>query len=146
MDPLSAAASVVAVLQIAGQITVSTNRFLKAGESARAAREKLLTRIRQLEAILIPFQEFLKNNPWPASGTPDTFLLNVVGWLQDCNELLNKFYIKLRRPNSTFKSIFDRLTWPLKEQELQELGKLIDQHSITSVLGLLVNQTYVFED
>ncbi|KAF8523103.1 hypothetical protein BU17DRAFT_86216 [Hysterangium stoloniferum] len=139
MDPLSLTASVIAVLQLSSQIVSSTYNFLSADKSIQSNIDNIRTEIRELESLLLALQALLSEQTSLSVSNYDR-LRDWKKWLSDCQESLENLLLKLTQPLSKWKRLGTRLTWPLKEKDVEKVTELVRSRKQSIGLGLAIDQ------
>jgi len=139
MDPLSASASIIAVLQMTGTVI----QYINGVRGAPAERERFLTELNGINIILIQLQEPAEDTeqteePMQASKWSETLqLLNQPnGPLKQLDQLLRIIKSKLA-PTHGLKSVKKAFTWPFQKEEVRELIAKIERQKTLLNLALL---------
>jgi uncharacterized phage infection (PIP) family protein YhgE len=135
-DPLSLAASSIAVIQISGKVAQLCYNYIRSVRNAPKDLERLAVEITTVEEILKTLNERLQAKD--KDGNPQFATLN-----QRANQYSLKKYItalkKLQKKldsSHQIKRFIKKIFWPLREEEMRELLGLIDREK--SHLGLLL--------
>ncbi|KAF8523099.1 hypothetical protein BU17DRAFT_86205 [Hysterangium stoloniferum] len=139
MDPLSLTASVIAVLQLSYEIVSSAYNFLSADKSIQSNIDNIRTEIRELESLLLALQALLSEQTSLSVPNYDR-LRDWKKWLSDCQELLENILLTLTKPLSKWKRLGTRLTWPLKEKDVEKVTELVRSRKQSIGLGLAIDQ------
>ncbi|KIJ36492.1 hypothetical protein M422DRAFT_261042 [Sphaerobolus stellatus SS14] len=139
MDPLSATANIVAVLQLVSGVSSLTYNFVTAGRQAQAASSHTRTELFRLETVLLQLKSLFHEDK--TKDVPHTLLRDIATWLEECRSLLEDLTICLRRSDTRIGRISDRLLWPLKEKQVHKLMELTGRTKTWVLLGLTVQQS-----
>lgn len=129
MDGLSAAASVIAVIQIAKAVGSVLKDYYGAVRDARGEIKQLYHSVNSLEAILSCIED-LKVRHGDKLVSSD-LLDNPDGPLQKSNVELKTLQEKLvdkAKSRSRFKQAFDSLKWPFQKGDVEKAVSNIDRH------------------
>lgn len=132
---LGTAASVIAVLELAGKLTVLSYTYIGGVKKAPESIQKLVDELQSLSDALENLQTCTDSNPEsPAlkklSG-PD-------GRLQQCARDLEALLLKLAIKPGGFRAKIGRLAWPLKEKEVIECIMQLERHKSHFILTVTV--------
>jgi hypothetical protein len=140
MDPLSGAASVMTVIQIALTVCSALMDYYGDVSDARDDIQKLYNSVRSLETILSCIQNIL-NRRHDESLLSSALFTNPSGPLRQSELELHKLRLKLNvSPKSQrgFGKTVQSLTWPFKKKDVEKTVITIDQHkaSLTLEIGV----------
>lgn len=165
MDPLSLTASIIAVLQVSGQISSYCFKYIRLCKDARHDPLRLFREIGGLYMILTTLKNMAErketsenepHSPPPYQGEDVSLfptlqqLCQLHDVLEACHHRLEKLEKELSVPfHSTSKLrtragiIIHTLTWPLKEGELRKVLSEIHQFINIFTLALTIDETSV---
>lgn len=145
MDGLSAAASVIAVIQISGTIASLCSQYLKGAKNAKSDIERLQGELSNLKTVLEGAQELLVG---PNGARLQTSQLLYDG-LRGCFSQLTDLETKLGKKLNTGKmrkvmSQFGlrALKWPFESKDVDGIIQSLKRHRDTLSMGLNIDQTY----
>ena len=131
MDPLSVSASIIALLELASNVTGYLNSVRNGSED----RGKVLSEITSVNCILFSLQEIAdeetQNDAWSSTFQS----LNVEkGPLDQIRVALERLSAKLAPPPTSFRKIRKVITWPFEKEEIKEILNIIERQK--SLLNL----------
>lgn len=140
MDPLSGAASVTAVIQIAQTVGSALMHYYGGVSDARDDIQKLYNSVRSLKAILSCIQDILNRTRGKPLLSSALFTDPSGPLIQSELELL-KLRLKLNVSSKSqrgFGKTVQSLTWPFKRRDVERTVVTIDRHkaSLTLVIGV----------
>jgi hypothetical protein len=144
MDGLSAAASIIAVIQISSEIFDLCRTYYLNVKEARQDIDRLRNEVASLQDVLVHVVD-LTNDP-NASSSPTLHLINRDdGPLKQCQLLLEELATKLDPGDSTNKVTLAlrALKWPFKSKEIDKTLIAIGRYKASVVLSLTTDQMYV---
>lgn len=117
-DPLSVASGIAGLISLAGFAIGQCYRYGCGVSNAPEESKRLVSEVTGLSGILVGVQGIIKSNPSPG---PD--LEHV---LDDCKSILQRLTTKLQKhdpakPKSSASRIVNRMLWPLRKGETEEL-------------------------
>lgn len=157
MDPLSVTASIIAVLQVTGQLSAQCLKYIQLCRSAHSEPLQIAREIGGLHTILTALKELAeRDEPPTASGlhsyeSQDHFVFPILRQLCQPGEVLYSCYDKLKKlekdlepplkitlkPGSRRDTILHTLTWPLKDGQVKRV--LADINRFTTVFSLALS-------
>jgi ribosome biogenesis GTPase A len=144
MDGLSAAASIIAVIQISSEIFDLCRTYYLNVKEARQDIDRLRNEVASLQDVLVHVVD-LTNDP-NASSSPTLDLINREnGPLKQCQLLLEELATKLDPGDSTNKVTLalKTLKWPFKSKEIDKTLIAMGRYKASVVLSLATDQMYV---
>lgn len=135
MDGLSAAASVIAVIQIAQSVASGLKDYYEGVRDARADISKLYNSIRGLEAILSTIQDL--QNRGDASLAKSKQSLEAP--LRQCELDLTKLRFDLQNSQEKlqkFGKVAQSLAWPFKKKDVEKTVEGLERNKSALMLGL----------
>ena len=142
MDPLSATASVIAVIQMSEKVGSAAYRYVKGAKNAKSDIESLLDEIGGLKTFLENTQTLLES---PQGSKLETS--------QDLNARLKKLLCELRRINQDLEEKLAAkknkilpaafLKWPFESSKIQEIVQKLAKFRGDIEACLQIDQTYV---
>ena len=145
MEPVSAAASIVAIVQMTGQLFDLCQTYYRHVRGARADIRLLSDEVCSLIDVLDSLEAVVNDPLGHRLGTLAT-LSKSSGPLSSGQNLINGLKIKLEAsmPDSSRKSsCLTALRWPLKKIELEKTVKAIDRLKSTFSLALATDNAHV---
>lgn len=150
-DPLSIAASLIAVGQVIGSIITSCYSYQQSVNRARKDASRIILETQTLRNVVERLLDQVTEDE-TNSGVVLPSLAKMIGGdgsvFGVCQEDLAKLEERLRNPVNKWRKLGDRLLWPLRESEIvKEVDKI---HRMRSVIesGLAVENgkwnTYTF--
>ncbi|KAJ5369269.1 uncharacterized protein N7496_009029 [Penicillium cataractarum] len=139
MDPLSSAASVIAVIQLAGSIAKLCGGYIQDVKDARDQIFSLQQAITGLQGTLQDLHKLLqdKGRPLPTSSR---LVSNIADCLSDLGALEAK--LDLGKAKKLMSKVgFRTLKWPLKRAELEGVIQSLEKYKSSFILSLQVDQT-----
>jgi len=140
MDPLSAIASAIAVVQLADKVISLCKSYITGVHDAPVDLRKILIEVSSMKCVL----EVIELLGHAKDGTSSPFLETLGGPLNECNEALKSLESMLspqfespsegRRQKIVLSLV--RLAWPLKKEKAQRLLDEIARHKSTISLSL----------
>lgn len=125
-EVLGIAASIIAVLQLAGAVTIMGYNYLGGVKRASNDTQDVINELHSLSQVLVALKEFADNNP---QSTALQKLNTKDGPLAGCAQELKALKSTLeKKGTSGLKKMVDSLTWPLKEKETAQLLARIERH------------------
>lgn len=144
MDGLSSAASVIAVIQLAGSLVKVCGGYIREVKDARDEILSLQQEIESLQGILKGLEKILLSGDRKALPTSSRLVSNVTDCLSDLRAL------ETRLDTGTGKRLMRKvglraLKWPLKREEVEGIIKNLERYTSAFLLSLQVDQTYVLQ-
>jgi ankyrin repeat domain-containing protein 50 len=140
MDPLSATASFIAIIQISGQIFDLCQTYYLAVKEARGDIRRLRAEVTSLRDVLVNVNDLL-DTPGDAPGDAQSAALRsrLSGPLEQCQKDLAELLTKLAPGNgkSEMKQFGLRaLKWPFGSKEVDKVLLVIERYKATFNLAL----------
>lgn len=129
MEALGGAASVIAVIQIVGQITSVTYNFISGVREASKVLGKLVVELASLSNVLIILQDYTDRNKGFIA------LKQLEKTLRKCAEELKTLHLKLSRTG-----LIDKFKWPLREKDTMRQIDQIERYKSLFALALSADQ------
>jgi hypothetical protein len=145
MDGLSSIASVIAVVQISGQLFDICRAYFMAVKEARKDIQRLQNEVSSLQDVLINVSD-LADVPGPGALSILTILNQPDGLLQQCQKELMELTRRLDseyNKNPMRKFGLRALKWPLSSKDIDTALETIRRHKATFNLALTADFTYV---
>lgn len=143
MDGVSAAITIVEVVQLAGSLVKLCGGYI---QEVYGAREEILTlqqAIVGLQGTLQDLQKLLQSNERKALPTSSQLTGNITNCLSDLQALQAELNPGVGR--KLMRKVGKRaLTWPLKRAEVERLIQKLERYKSSFLLALGVDQTYVY--
>jgi hypothetical protein len=138
MDPLSSAASVIAVLQISGQVFSLCREYYMAVKDARKDIQRLRDEVTSLEVVLTNVWELAED---PGSGKVSALglLSQQDGPMQQCKKYLKELVEKLEHnqgDGNMKRSGVRALKWPFSSKECEKILTTLGRHRAIFNLAL----------
>jgi hypothetical protein len=145
MDGFSAAASVIAVIQISAQIFDLCRTYYLNVKDAREDIQRLRNEVNSLQDILVNVVD-LANAPQPRSLKTLSLVNQKDGPLEQCRRELAALSVKLDPGEGTskIKLALRSLKWPLHSKEIDEVLVSIGRYKSSFALALSTDQTWVY--
>jgi hypothetical protein len=140
MDGLSAAASVIAVIQISEHVVLLCSRYLQAVKNAKSDIERLHGELSHLRAVLEGARKLLQG---PNMARLETSRLLDDG-LRGCYSHLQDLETKLKGTRKGMRFFGRRaLKWPFESKEVGTVIQTLNKFRDTLSASLNIDQTYV---
>jgi hypothetical protein len=145
MDGLSAAASVIAVIQISAQVFDLCRTYYLNVKDARKDIQRLRNEVNSLQDILVNVVD-LANAPQSSSLRTLSIINQKDGPLEQCRVELTALLTKLDpgEAASKFALALRSLKWPLQSKEVDQVLLAIGRYKSSFVLALSTDQAWVF--
>ena len=136
MEALGGAASVIAVVQIAGKVYSLCSKYYSDAKKTKSDIERLMGTIQTIQAILQQVEGWAKG-----PGAIKLHLSNPsIEKLKQEFEKLEKLLEPSKLTGSKMGAIGNRLKWPLKKGEVEKTLHLVERHKTTLLLALNCDQ------
>ena len=146
MDGLSAAASIIAVVQISEEVVSRSSRYYKAVKNAKSDIDSLLKELSGLKTVIERVQQLLKGPNGARLWTSQPLHDGLEGCSLKLQELEKKLKEKLN-PGMDGKIMsrigFRALKWPFEREEVDSIIQTIKQYRDMLYDSLNVDRTYV---
>lgn len=141
MDGLSAAASVLAVIEISAKLVALCRDCFSEVKEAKKDIQRFRKEVTTLENILIDLRDLV--------DTPDCTKLPILDTsLKQCQSTLEELVRKLEKAAGKDKMMkqfgWRAFKWPFNSNDVQKAIETIERHKNTFNLALTVDQTYSF--
>ncbi|CAI7644813.1 unnamed protein product [Penicillium crustosum] len=140
MDPLSGAASVIAVIQLTGAILQICGRYLNNVKSARQDIQRFQEKVAALSQVLHSLDELILGS----DGNKLTATQDLVDNIAKCSSALTNLKERIN-PETTQKQMrkwgLRALKWPLARSEVDFAIMELESYKTTFALSLQVDQT-----
>ena len=150
MDPVSAAASVIACYQLASEVGCQCLRYVRGVRQAHKDGDFVVTQIRVFQMSLHHLQGMLANEAGNENGGSRLKVLNEImkgnsASLALCSKELEKIRAKLEKAQSggTLRDVFHKLAWPLKQEEVERAMSALNSFSAAIDRGLAIDNNEV---
>lgn len=140
MDPLSGAASVIAVIQLTGSIVQICGKYLNNVKNTTQDIRRFQEKITALAQVLQSLDELIRHN-----GNKFTTTEDLVDNIAKCSSALTKLKAKIDTERTQIgirKWGFRAFKWPLTRQEVYGAIMELEWYKTTFALSLQVDQTY----
>ncbi|RPB27269.1 hypothetical protein L211DRAFT_765381, partial [Terfezia boudieri ATCC MYA-4762] len=139
MDPLSGAASVIAVVQVAGQVWSLCWKYYSDAKNAKSDIERLMGNVEALQNLFQRVQALAKG-PGAAKLVASKELIE-----RTALELEQEFKALRKRlepskQQSILKSFGRRLRWPLQKEDVDKIFQLLERHKTTLITAINCDQ------
>ena len=142
MDGLSAAASVIAVIDISARVASLCSQYISAVKNAKEDIQRLQKAVKTIRNILDATKEQLEGPNKTRLSTTHGLTESV----QECGVLLEELEIQLR-PSKTHKVAsrlgWRALKWPFKSAQIEEIVVSLEKYQQILSISLQIDQTYV---
>ncbi|KAI3113559.1 hypothetical protein CBS147330_9834 [Penicillium roqueforti] len=140
MDALSSAASVIAVIQLAGSLVKLCGGYIQEVKDARDEIFTLQQAIAGLQGTLQDLHKLLQSTDGMDLPTSSRLVSNITDCLFDLRDLEAK--LDLGKGNKLMRKVGLRaLKWPLKRAELEGVIQNLERYKSSFLLSLQVDQT-----
>jgi len=130
-DPLSIFSSILALLQA----TTNVIRFVSSVSGASESRQKVLYEVSSLGGILVILMNLAKRSQQsPVWSTTIKSLSAPKGPLEQCQSMMKLLASKLTR-----RKVGEALTWPFRNDEINDILKAIERQKTHFVLALQID-------
>jgi len=139
MDPLSGAASVIAVVQVAGKVWSLCWKYYSDAQDAKPDIDRIMDYIQDLQHLFQHVQALAKG--------PDAAKLVA------SKELLERTALEFEREFKTLQKILEpgkrqgilksfgrRLKWPLQKEDVEKIVQLLERHKTTLITAMNCDQ------
>lgn len=142
MDPLSGAASVIAVVQLAGSIFQICGQYLKNVKNATQDIQRFQEQIAALTKVLQSLYDLIRGS----NGNTLTTMRDLINNIAKCSSVLEDLKVKID-PEITQQGVrrqwgLRAWKWPLARSEVDYTIKELDWYKATFSLSLQVDQVY----
>ncbi|KAJ0418292.1 hypothetical protein BJY00DRAFT_315023 [Aspergillus carlsbadensis] len=140
MDPISAAASVIGLIQVAASITRSVSRYAKSVGNARRDVAALQAEISQFSGSVEKLAELLRGPGGAQLATSQILVADI----ESCRVALTALDTKLNignREKAMSRVGLRALKWPLSQKEVAEIMKELERYRGSLSLAMQVDQT-----
>jgi hypothetical protein len=139
-DPLSIAASIAALLDLAGKVMGYINDTKDASEDQRRLREELVS----TTGVLF-FLKYKAEKPSDDGISARTFesLDGPNGPLEQFKSALERLAAKLNPAQGSTQKVKNRLMWPFQKAEVQEILNLMERQKSSFNLAITSGHMYV---
>jgi len=137
MDGLSAAASVIAVIQIAQTVGAGLKNYYEGVRDAREEIQKLYMAVRSLEAVLKLLQELLAL-PSKQQSLCEALFNDQAGPIKQCQGELERISSELGNSSTHGKTrvALQSLMWPFKKNDIEKRVNMLERSKSTLSLGI----------
>lgn len=140
MEVLGGAASVIAVIQLAGSIVQICGDYITTVKNANKEIDSLRKVVEELKDVLQMLSGLLNSPNGPKLFTSRKLVLQI----SDCSSDLT--ILKERLHSGTKKGVIGRLRlrslkWPLERKEVETIMNNLERHKQLFILALQVDQT-----
>ena len=150
MDPLSAAASVIACYQLASEVGCQCLRYVRGVRQAQKDGDFVVAQIQMFQLSLHHLQGMLANEAAnPNGGSRLKFLHDVMNGtsssLMLCSKELEGIQAKLAKAQSSggLREVFHKLSWPLKQEEVDRAMTTLKSFAEVIDRGLTIDSNEV---
>jgi chromosome segregation ATPase len=144
MDGISAAASVIAVIQLTGSIMKIREDYIKEVKDARKDIVSLQKEVAALREVLERLSDLSRGLQSTMLSTSQALADGTTGCLSVLQELEEKIYPG-RGKKAMSKVGLRALKWPLRRTEVERVMKDLERYKTTFTLSLQAENTYVPE-
>ncbi|KAI9817415.1 MAG: hypothetical protein M1827_001024 [Pycnora praestabilis] len=140
MDGLSGAASIIAVVEIALQVTSACQEYYNSARDSRKSIRALSDGVTSLSDVLLNLEAIIESPGGEKLAMTGT-LTKPNGPLQACYQDLEAILKKLDIKPGKLYAVRKKLTWPFEEKDVSKLVANVERHKSTIGLGLSVDNT-----
>lgn len=134
MEPLSAAASIIALIQVAGKLAFLGGKYIQGVKHASKDIDELIRELNSFKQVLVALKEHAEK-----VSQKSVVLQGLNGQIQECTQQLESLGTELERGMSTQKGlqkIFRSLKWPFKGPETAQIIERIERHKSSFTVAL----------
>lgn len=153
MEPLSAAASVIACYQLASEVGCQCLRYVRGIRHAQKDGDLVVAQIRMFQLSLHHLQGMLANEAGnPRGGSRLNFLREIMNGnsasLVLCSKELEELRAKLVKAQSggSLREVFHKLAWPLKQEEVDKALMALNGFAAAVDRGLAIDSNEVVRE
>ena len=153
MEPLSAAASVIACYQLASEVGCQCLRYVRGIRHAQKDGDLVVAQIRMFQLSLHHLQGMLANETRnPRGGSRLNFLRDIMNGnsasLVLCSKELEELRAKLVKAQSggSLREVFHKFTWPLKQEEVDKALMALNGFAAAIDRGLAIDSNEVVRE
>jgi len=143
MEGLGVAANVIAVVDLSAKVATLCLQYSKEVASARADIQRLHSQVEHLGAALQATRRLVEGS----KGRPLLTSHELIGSFRSCIADLERLEKRLG-PNPARIAMrrfgVRALKWPFSSKEVDQLLASLERHEKTILLGLQIDQTYVY--
>ncbi len=150
MDPVSAAASVIACYQLASKVGCQCLRYVRGVRQAHKDSDLVVAQIGVFQLSLHHLQGMLANEAGNRNGGSRLKVLHEImngnsASLVLCSKELEMIRAKLEKAQSggTLREVFHKLAWPLKQEEVDRAISALNSFSAAIDRGLAIDNNEV---
>ncbi len=132
-DPFSVATGLAGLIALAGEVISKCYRYGCAVSGAPDEARRLVSEVTGLSGILVGVQALVKQTNLPEYQLENS-LRNCLAVLQTLSSRLQKH--SLKASSSSGKRAVNRLLWPLRKNDTEELITAVERHKTTLSLSL----------
>lgn len=136
MDPLSGAASVIAVVQLADRVLTLCGNYVAAVKDARKDIERLRTEVTSLQRVLQKVDPIVENKT-RTLHSPHPVVEELGEVIKGCQTTLLELESELDLGKHKLRRV---LKWPLRSKKVASVIETLDRHKSTLILALSVDQ------
>ena len=144
MDGVSAAANVIAVIELAGSIAKVCGKYIIAVKNARSDIERLTKEVDGLSKVLVRLSELL-HGPYAEKLSTSEIAPNIYDCKQELCDLQEKLNHGLTGKASAKKAMMKlglrSLQWPLRTKEVDAFVRSLENWKQLFTLSLQIDQT-----
>lgn len=137
-DPLSIAASIVAILQA----TTTAVKYIAEVRDSSSECSKLLVELSMTSGVLDSLQILLETSHRDTWLVTAKSLAKPQGPLAEFERLVNTIISKVS-PATGLKKVGKAITWPFKREEVKDMMAALERQKTMFVLALELDQAYV---
>jgi len=141
MDPLSDAASVIAVVQVAGQVWSICWKYYSEAKDAKPEIDCLMAYILDLQN-LFQHVEALAKGPGAAKLVASKELIESTALELEWEFKMLQKILEPGKRQGILKSFERHLKWPLQKEDVEKIIQLLEWHKTTLITAMNCNQMY----
>ncbi|RPB27278.1 hypothetical protein L211DRAFT_846805 [Terfezia boudieri ATCC MYA-4762] len=141
MDPLSGAASVIAVVQVAGQVWSLCWKYYSDAKNANSDIERLMGNVEALQNLFQRVQALAEGPGAAKLVASKELIVRTALELEQEFKTLQKILEPWKR-QSILKSFGRRLRWPLQKEDVDKIFQLLERHKTTLITAMNCDQMY----
>ena len=141
MDPLSGAASVIAVVQVAGQVWSICSKYYADAKDAKPEIDRLMDYVLALQNLFQQVEDLAKGPGAAKLVASKEIIASTSSELEREFKMLQKILEPGKR-QGILKSFGRRLKWPLQKENVEKIIQLLERHKTTLITAMNCDQMY----
>ena len=145
MEALGGAASVITIVQVAGQVWSLCWKYYSDAKDAKSDIERLMGNVLALQNLFQHVQA-LTEGPGAAKLIASKELIEKTALELEQEFTALKHKLEPGKRQSILKSFGRRLKWPLQKEDIEKTFQLLEQHKTTLIMAMNCDQMYEADD